>query len=91
MVTASDAQHTYQGVNPGDAVKVAEFDDYYDLDYILQIYLIVQSQSLGCIQIATPPKKGGIDEVVLLWDTGEAGKNVSIRQCRQHEAYDSSR
>jgi hypothetical protein len=74
-------KYEYKNVKPNDAVKVEEFDGYYDLDYLLQVSLKVQSKNLGCIEILTPAKKGGIGETVLLWDTMENGKNVSITNC----------
>ena len=75
--------YKYIDVNPSDAVKVEEYDGYYDLDYVLQIYLKVQSPILGCIEVASPAEKGGIGETVLLWDSGEAGKYVSIHKCKE--------
>src|SRR5690554_5534194 len=47
-VTASSAQAIiYHDVQPGEAVKVDEYDGYYDLDFLLQVQLIVESPSLG--------------------------------------------
>ena len=83
MTVTSEEQYKYVNVNPGDAVKVEEFDDFYDLDFSLQVYLKIKSPRLGCIKIASPPKKGGVGETVLLWDTGETGKYVSINKCTE--------
>ena len=73
-------KYEYKNVKPNDAVKVEEFDGYYDLDYLLQVSIQIQSKNLGNIEIFSPPEKGGIGEIVLLWDTMEKGKNVSIKR-----------
>jgi len=80
-VTAKN-NYEYKNVKPNDAVKVEEFDGYYDLDYLLQVSLEVQSKNLGSIEILSPCEKGGVDEAVLLWDNMENGKNVSIKNCK---------
>ncbi|PKH03103.1 hypothetical protein CXF72_07915 [Psychromonas sp. MB-3u-54] len=79
--TKNKYKYEYTNVRPNDAVKVEEFDGYYDLDYVLQVSMRIQSKNLGCMEILTPPKKGGIGELVVLWDTMENGKNVSITNC----------
>jgi len=83
VTVASKEQYKYRDVNHSDAVKVEEYDGFYDLDYVLQVYLKVKSPSLGCIEVLSPSKKGGVGENVLLWDSGEAGKNVSINKCKE--------
>jgi hypothetical protein len=83
VTVGSEAQYHYKDVKPNDAVKVDEYDGYYDLDYVLQVYLTIKSPSLGCIEISSPPEKGGVGETVLLWDSGESGKYVSIRKCQK--------
>lgn len=75
-------RYNYRDVRPDDAVKVEEYDGLYDLDYILHIALRIRSESLGCIDIVSPAKKGGVGETVLLWSTGENGKGVSITRCQ---------
>jgi hypothetical protein len=68
----------YTHILPMEAVKIEEYDDYYDLDYFLQLSLVVHSQLHGCFEIRTLGKKGGIGEAVLLWDSLEAGKNIVV-------------
>ena len=75
---ASKSSYLYKNVKPNHAVKINEFDGLYDLDYVLQEVLEIKSKTLGHIKILTPSKKGGIGETILLWDTGECGKNVVI-------------
>jgi hypothetical protein len=34
-----------------EAVKIDEFDPFYDCDFIIQEYITVKSADLGCIEI----------------------------------------
>ena len=86
IVTFGGKKYEYKNVKPNNAVKVEEYDDFYDSDFFLQISLRVQSQKLGCINILSPTKKGGIGETVLLWDTGESGKYVLVQECSSEES-----
>ncbi|MCF7354902.1 hypothetical protein [Vibrio sp. CK2-1] len=38
--------------------------------------MLIQSDKLGRFEIRSPTGKGEIKETVLLWNTGELGKNV---------------
>lgn len=80
MLISESQEYEYNNLRPNAAVKVDEYDGFYDLDYVLQVCLRVKSKNLGCLEILSPAKKGGVGETVLLWDTGESGKNVSIKQ-----------
>ncbi|NIC38686.1 hypothetical protein HBJ58_18615 [Halomonas desiderata] len=72
------ADYTYHDVAPNEAVKVAEFDGYYDLDFVFQLSIEVTSPRYGEVLMTTPPKKGCIRGQVLLWDDDEPGKNVVV-------------
>lgn len=63
----------YQNVQPGEAVKVAEYDDYYDLDYVLNVSIFYTRNGWE-YELTSPPEKGGPTQVVLLWDDGSLGK-----------------
>ncbi|MEX1196327.1 MAG: hypothetical protein WEB57_00505 [Pseudohongiellaceae bacterium] len=80
LPVTSESPYTYRNVANGEAVKVEHFDGYYDLDYLLQIVLEIQSPTLGRVIILTPPEKGGVGELVLLWEDGAAGRHVSIKE-----------
>lgn len=67
---------TYQNVSPYAAVKVDEYDDAYDLDFDLGLNLIIHSQGLGSVEFQTTLHKGGLPEIVLLWNTGDLGSDV---------------
>ncbi|SDW89030.1 hypothetical protein [Thiocapsa roseopersicina] len=84
-ITEAGHGYDYRDVAPGNAVKVDEYDDYYDLDFVLGLTLRVTSARLGCLEIFPPPAKGGVHGAVLLWDTGESGKRISVDPC---EAFD---
>ena len=79
IVVNSKNEYEYKNIKPHDAVKVEEYDGFYDLDYYLNITLMVQSIGIGCLEIISPVKKGGVGETVLLWNTKENGKDVSIK------------
>lgn len=80
MSVSSKSRYQYEAVRPNEAVKVEEYDRVLDSDYMLQIDVEVKSAKLGYAQISTPAKKGGVGETVLLWDSGEPGKDVRITQ-----------
>jgi len=82
LTVSSENKYKYKNIQPNNAVKVEEFDGFYDLDYVLQVVINIQSKNMGCIKILTPPEKGGIGEIVLLWDTMENGNHVSIKHCK---------
>ena len=77
---ANKEKYEYKNVEPDTAVKIDEYDDFYDCDYILQVTARVQSKNLGCIEITSASKKGGVGEAVLLWNTDEKGKSVSVNR-----------
>ena len=64
--------YTYKSVQPKEAVKIDELDDFFDGDFILQSYVSVESEKLGSLELRSSPEKGGSrGNEVLLWDTGE--------------------
>jgi hypothetical protein len=69
----------YTEVKPNQAVKVDEYDGYYDLDYLIQVYITIRSKTLGEIEIRTPLSKGGIEgNTALMWNKDKLGKNVLV-------------
>ncbi|MDH3799897.1 MAG: hypothetical protein OES70_14720, partial [Desulfobacterales bacterium] len=74
-VSSPDPLYLYKNVKPGEAVKVEHYDPYWDSDYLLQLEVELSSPTHGN-KIFRVLGKGGIDDTVLLWDTGEAGKYV---------------
>lgn len=80
MAISDNGGVRYENVKPNEAVLVEYYDEYYDLDYLLQISLEVKSAKLGHIQILSPADKGGVKTMVLLWDDGESGKYVNVTE-----------
>lgn len=58
---------SYENIKPDEAVKVAQFDGYYDLDHVLAVALQVSSPTLGQQFLVSKAVKGGISHDVLLW------------------------
>lgn len=81
MVESSDI-YRYADVQPGEAVKIEEYDGFYDLDLVLQVYIRVESRTLGCLEIVPPANKGGVNSGVLLWDSNEAGRYTTVTKCK---------
>ncbi len=79
VATVSSPDYKYANIAVNEAVKVDNYDDYYDLDYVIQVVLKLNHPKLGNLEIYSPSKKGGLGETILLWDTGESGKNVFVK------------
>jgi hypothetical protein len=60
--------YVYEQVQPGEAVKVDEFDMIFDSDFVLAVYVEIRSAKLGHLELASPAEKGGVKKAVLLWD-----------------------
>ena len=80
VLTLEAKRTIYRDVLPHEAVKIDEFDGYYDLDMVFQIYLEVKSKTHGRMRFRTPPKKGYIPRQELLWDNGEPGEYVTVER-----------
>ena len=70
----------YKNVQLGEAVKIEEYDQFYDSDSILGLSIRVKSSKLGDMEFSTYASKGGIRGGVLLWDTLEVGDLVSKKE-----------
>ena len=82
IFTTRKKGHVYDNVEPQEAVKLEEFDPIADSDFVLQVDIRVQLKKGACLKIMSPADKGGMTgDAVLQWDTGEAGKDVSISNC----------
>lgn len=76
-VTYANAPRVYRNVASGAAAKVDAYDDFYDLDWVHLLTLEIWSKRLGRLTLDCPPRKGGYEELVLLWNTAELGHGVS--------------
>lgn len=79
-IISSKSPIIYENIQPGESVKVDEYDGFYDLDYSLHVQLGIESSFPGHVTITSPAQKGGVNEMVLLWDSGEPGKHVDIKE-----------
>lgn len=68
----------YRDVPDGAGVKVDEYDDFYDLDYVLGVHLRIRSSQHAALELLCYGDKGGYDEEVLLWTNGDVGKGVFV-------------
>ena len=82
LPVSSQSKVIYQNVQPGEAVKIEEYDQFYDSDSILGLSVLVKSKKLGDMELSTYGSKGGIWGGVLLWDTLEVGENISKKIIR---------
>ena len=79
-VVEKNPKFIYNDVKPGESVKVEEYDEYYDLDYVLGFKIFIESNNLGQISIFPPMKKGGVIAQPLMFKDGVAPKHVSIKK-----------
>lgn len=88
FITVDDDTHssideqgiTYYDIPDASAVKIDQYDDYYDLDYVIGFVVEIESETLGKYRINCIGDKGGVKDMVILWDTGEANRNVSLQK-----------
>ena len=73
-----DRDPVYCKVQPGEGVKVNEFDGYYDLDYLFQSRIYIHCPKLGKMQVVSSVNKGSIPDQELLWNTLEPGKHGQV-------------
>lgn len=69
--SSASKELSYKDVLPGEAVKIDEYDAFYDSDFLVAYYATVVSDTLGRIDFSTLPSKQCINEVVLQWEDGE--------------------
>lgn len=71
---------TYHDIPDGSAVKIDHFDDIYDLDYVIGFAIEIESETLGKFQINCFGDKGGVKDMVILWETGETARGVNLKR-----------
>jgi hypothetical protein len=73
----SKSRYIYKNVEPNQAVKVDEYDGFYDLDFLIQVYIRIRSDILGHMELRSPLSKGGLKRnTALIWKKGKLGKDV---------------
>lgn len=76
----AEGRYRYKDVLPGSAVKVEEHDGFYDYDYVLQVSVVITCKTLGRVEFFAPATKGDFGEAILLWDNGDLGKHVHMKE-----------
>lgn len=78
----NNLKFNYSDIKPGESVKVEEYDEYYDLDYVLGFNIYIESDNLGKIVITPPCKKGGVIAQPLLYKDRITPRFVNIESLR---------
>ncbi len=78
VITVRSDETSFKDVKPHEAIKVAEYDGFYDLDFVLGIDLTIEVEGVRH-SFKVPGDKNGPKETVLLWANGDPGKYVSHR------------
>lgn len=72
----------YEDIKPNEAVRVEEYDGFYDLDYVLGFDIYIQSKKLGIIKIKPPMKKGGVIAQELVYKDMSLKRYVSMEEIK---------
>jgi hypothetical protein len=78
VIAVSSDVITFKDIKPHEAIKVAEYDGVYDLDFVLGIDLTIEVEGVRHF-FKVPGDKNGPKETVLLWANGDSGKYISHR------------
>lgn len=70
----------YTDVKPGEGVKVEEYDNYYDLDYVLGFKIYIELNDIERIIITPPAKKGGVIAQPLIYKDGTTPRYVRVER-----------
>jgi hypothetical protein len=68
----------YENVQPNEAVKLDDYDPIYDADFSLQLSLNIISAKHGNLHFLYFIDMNNCRNKVLVWNTGEKGKYVSM-------------
>jgi len=72
----------YAEVKPGESVKVEEYDDFYDLDFVLGLEIYIESKSIGKLKIKPPSGKGGVKKQELIFKDMTTPRYVSFERIK---------
>jgi hypothetical protein len=69
LTIKADGFYYYENIQNGEAVKIDEYDPFYDNDFTLQTQIEITADRLGgTICPKLPPSKKMIEEHVIMWD-----------------------
>lgn len=75
---SSESKYSYVDVQSGEAVLVEKLDGYYDLDYVHQLFLELDDEHLGHLELTTLPDKGKIKTQALFWEGDIPSEKIVI-------------
>jgi hypothetical protein len=75
---SSESKYCYTNVQTGEAVLVEKLDGYYDLDYIHQLFILLDDEKLGKLELRTLPDKGQIKTQALFWEGDTPSEKIVI-------------
>lgn len=76
-------RYEYADVKPNEGVKIEYYDDIYDLDYMLGLYITVESEKWGKIEIAPHNfSKGGVRAQALVYDDDTTPLFVGLKEIK---------
>lgn len=81
-VTSAGYRYYYENVLPGEAVLVEDIEFVFESDYVLQVQIETETQQFGKLELWSESGKGGIPETIFIWNTGEFGKYVHVKQIK---------
>ncbi|MHA7834145.1 MAG: hypothetical protein ACX94A_06665 [Algiphilus sp.] len=83
MVSSEGQGVRYEDVQPGEAVKIDIFDPMED--GVVLVDVRIESPTWGCLDVRLV-RKGNTQsrDLVVLWDTGEAGRHAQVRWNTAH-------
>ncbi len=79
IATGNNPKASYHDVKPNEGVKVECYDDFYDLDYVLGLYIMIESPKWGKIEITPKSSKGGAKAQALVYEDGTTPLYVGLK------------
>jgi hypothetical protein len=69
---------SYRDVLPKEAVKIDSYCSYADADFYLCAGVVITQADGSLLHYETYPVRGGRQETILRWNTGETGKEARL-------------
>lgn len=82
--TVNNPYYNYMNVKPNESVKVEQYDNMYDLDYMLGLYITIESKKWGKIEIKPRNfNKGGVQAQALVYDDDTTPRYVILKKIEE--------
>ena len=79
----NNPQYDYTNVKPNEGVKIECYDGYYDLDYMLGLYITIESKKWGKVEIQPHGYKGGVRPQALVYDDDTTPMFVALKEMKE--------